>query len=134
MASILLRVPDRATNPTARTSTLHERPELPVESVPGEQLRRGVCGGRFPIDVEAGPVPVRAEVIDCLRRHDRAACEPPDLEPPLQFVFRPEGGDVRSREPNIVPEAPGRHQEMDQRLAQHDPARHAEIDGLRGRG
>ena len=112
--------------------SLDERPELADQSVTCEH--RGCFGRtcRLPAGVEASPIPVRTELIERLRLDDRAARKPLGLEPSIKFAFRPEGGDVRSGEADIIPEMSGWHQEMDQCFAENSAAGHAELNRLAG--
>ena len=56
------------------------------------------------------------------------------LEPSLQLGFRPEPVDVRSGETNVVPEAPGRNQQVDEPIRLDPPVLHMPLKSVRAMG
>ena len=77
-------------------------------------------GRRLPIDVESSPIPVPSERIEDLRFDDLASRETVRIEPVLEFAFRPERGDVRSGESDVLPKPPGGDKEVDERVTAND--------------
>ena len=109
---------------------LCERPKLPSQSVPGEQRHRLKSRGRLPVDIEAGRIPIRAELVEGLRSYSRALVVAARVQPVNQLALRPEGGNVRSGESNVIPEGASRYQEVNKPLADHLAVGHFEPDRL----
>jgi len=99
-------------------------------------LREGVLRllrrERLEVQVESGCVPVAPEVIDGLRAHHRAGGIPLRRQPRAELAFRPEGRDVGSREPYVIPEPLRRHEEVDDRVTRHTVIFDLKSDGLSG--
>ena len=110
---------------------LLERPELSDQSVRREHRRR-LCGGRrLPRVVQSGRIPVRAEFVERLRRDRSPRARARRVQPSAQVALRPEGGDVRSSEPDVVPEAASGNEEVDDALPADGAVDDRESDAVR---
>ena len=85
---------------------------------------------RLEVKVQPGSVPVTPEVIDGLRTHHRTDGIPLRRQPRAEFAFRPEGRDVGSCEPYVIPEQLRRHEEVDDRITYYAAVFDVEADGL----
>lgn len=106
------------------------RPEVAHQTVSSEHGRR-LCGTRgLPVQIEPRAIPVPPEVEQRLRVNHLAARMSRGAKPGIELTLRPEGRDVGSGEPDVVPEAAGRHEEVDDRLAADTTAANLERDRL----
>lgn len=77
---------------------------------------------RFEVKGEPCCVPVAPEIVDNLGSDGRPPRIPVSAEPCVEFDFRPEGRDVGSGEPDVVPEPLRGDKEMDNRLTDDSTA------------
>ena len=102
--------------------------------MPGENRRRFRSTRWLPIKVEACRIPFGAELVERLRRYDRASREPSCLEPARKLAFRPEGRNVRSSVTDVVPEADGRNQKVNNSRPVHRAVVNLKTHGLASGG
>lgn len=91
-------------------------PELPGEPGALEQLPDPLRRLRLPVVVESIGVPGTRELPHRRQVDDRSAELSPSRAPAVDVCFRPEEADGRSRVADVVPEPPGRDDEVDERL------------------
>jgi hypothetical protein len=87
---------------------------------------------RLEVQVEPGRIPVASEVINRLRAHQRAGSMPLRRQPRAELAFRPEGGDVGSCEPDVIPEPFRRYEEVNDRVTCHAAVLDVETDECPG--
>ena len=109
-----------------------KRPETADETVPGECRLRLLRRGRRKVEIEPGCVPLAPEIVDGLPVGDGALHVGVRCQPGMKLGFRPEGQDVCSGEANVIPEAPGRHEKVHDRVAGDLPVQNVETDGCTG--
>jgi hypothetical protein len=96
-----------------------ERPKRSIESVSSKYCSHARGVRTFPVAVEARGVPLCAKFVDRLQRDCSAYLKISGSQPVFEFALRPKGGYIRSGVADVVPEAPGRHEEVDYPLALH---------------
>ncbi len=99
---------------------LAQRPERARQAKRGEHRDDVVGFGAVPGRVKATRVPVMAELKYRLHINDRADLFAVQAGPAEYVTFRPEGENIASGVPDVVPKLAGRHEEM------HHPARRDE--------
>lgn len=117
-----------------RTSARHDflsnqRPEVADKSVPGKRCLRLLWRSRLEIEIESGRVPVESEIIDSLPAGDRSLQVCACRQPGMKLAFRPEGQDICSREPNVIPEPFGGNEEVDDPISSDPPVANVEANG-----
>jgi hypothetical protein len=104
------------------------RPEVADESVLGEGLLRLLRRGRLEIKVESGRVPVKSKIIDRPPTDHGSRLIGVRCQPGIKLPFRPEGQDVGSCEPDVVPEPSGWNEKVDDPIPGDATVEHVEAD------
>lgn len=97
--------------------------------MPGEGRLRLVRRRWLEIKLKPSRVPVASEIVHRLHTDYRASRIIVRCQPGVQLAFRPEGQDIRSRKPDVIPEAFGGNEEVDDPLASDLPVDHVEAEG-----
>lgn len=107
----------------------HKRPEVAYQIVPGECRLRLVWRCRLEIKIEPGCVPVASEIVKRLPTDYRPQRISVRRQPGMKLTFRPEGQDIRSREPDVIPEPFGRNEKVDDPISSDPPVANVEANG-----
>lgn len=105
-------------------------PERTAQAHGVENRSRLISRWPTKITAQAAAVPRLRKRPRVIQRHHEPARQCPSAAPAIDVLFRPEEQDVRSRIDDVIPETRGRHEQVDDSVAEGRAAAHAACNGL----